>query len=53
MHTSLQGTISIAEEAERLKAPEILKDLDKVIPSEHYWILIFAPMNSKLCCLPT
>lgn len=53
MHTPLQGTISIAEEAERLKAPEILKDLDKVKLSEHYSIFIFALMNSKLCWLPT
>lgn len=48
--TSLQGTISVAE---RLKVLEILKDLDKVRPCEHYWIFIFALMNAKLGCLPT
>lgn len=53
MHNSLQGKISIIEEAEKLKAPEILKDLDKVIPSEHYWIFIFSLTNSKLRWFPT
>lgn len=47
--------LRFVEEAGRLKVPEILKDSDKVITSEHYWMwgFTFALMNSKLCWLPT